>query len=210
MGPDKQTQILNLQRQLQTTCKNRDTDELISSGIPQLDQALGGGFPLGSLCEWGMPPGKQARHLLMKLLAHKEPLCLWIYTDQDNSRVYPPAWAARGINLSQTYFVKSSSPLTQLRPAFLEQLFSIIVIDSFCCHSKDELAFLSRQARALSAIIFLLRPYLLSHAKGNPFAKHRLNSWLNYRDGNFHIHLLRGHSPKSFSIPAGQRSCEHV
>lgn len=210
MGPDKQTQIANLKRRLNDNCSAKSAAQRLSSGTPQLDQALGGGFALGSLCEWGMPPGKQARQLLIKLLAHNQALCLWVYPDQDDSRVYPPAWAARGVNLNQTYFAKSSSPLTELRPAFLEQVFTIIVIDSFCCHGKDELAFLSRQARALSAIIFLLRPYLLSHTKGNPFAKNRLNSWLNYRNSTFHIHLLRGHSPKSLKVPAAKRSCEHA
>lgn len=210
MISDKQSQISSLQRLLSNTCKPKDLVLKISSGIPQLDQALSGGFPVGSLCEWGMPPGKHARTLLVKLLAHNQCLCLWIYSSDDSRRVYPPAWAARGIDLSQIYFVQSTSPLSQLRPAFLEQLFPIIVIDSFCCHSKDELAFLSRQARALSATIFILRPYLLSHAKGNPFAKHRLNSWLNHQNNKFHIHLLRGHSPKTLMIPAGERWCEHA
>ena len=201
MTSDKQRQIANLQRQLGASCQLEETVERISSGIPQLDQALGGGFPLGSLCEWGMPPGKQARSLLVKLLAHHKPMCLWVYSDQEDCRIYPPAWVARGVDLGQTYFVKSDAPLQQLRPVFLEPLFSVIVIDSFCCHSKDELAFLARQARALSAVIFLIRPYLLSHAKGNPFAKWRLNSWLNHHSNSFQIHLLRGHRPKSLSLP---------
>ncbi|NRA45941.1 MAG: hypothetical protein HRU09_13375 [Oligoflexales bacterium] len=209
MTSDKQNQIASLQSQLKATCKAQGNPDRISSGMDQLDQALGGGFPLGCLCEWGMPPGKKARNLLTKLLAHNKPLCLWIYTDQDDSRVYPPAWAARGVDLGQTYFVKSSAPLSQLRPAFLEPLFPIIVIDSFCCHGKDELAFLSRQSRALSATIFLIRPYLLSHAKGNPFAKNRLNSWLDYPSNSFHIHLLRGLSPKILKIPA-ERPYEHT
>ena len=90
----------------------------LSSGHVQADAWFGGGLHYGKLYEFGMPKGVEARRLLLLFFKHTRSPLLWIYNDEERF-VYPPAWSALGMDLSQIYFVRSGLPLKELRPVFL-------------------------------------------------------------------------------------------
>ena len=39
------------------------------SHLPELDDFLGGGLPLGAVSEWGLPPGRGGRELVASFVA---------------------------------------------------------------------------------------------------------------------------------------------
>ena len=74
----------------------------ISSGLKTIDNALGGGLKLGDVAEFGIPPGRNGRRLLLHFLIHKKPKTLWIY-ENSNYSVYPPSWYSLGVDLKKVF-----------------------------------------------------------------------------------------------------------
>ncbi len=160
----------------------------LPSGIPVLDDFLQGGLPMGALTEWGMPLGHGTREILMPWLARltqqqESNWLLWIHS-QNNLEINPSAWAARGIDLEHLRFARTSAPLRDLKPIFLEPLFKFIVIDSPQDFSDEDCAFIARQARRLQQTTLLLRNNLLRPLSSTTpkqsshiWARLRLNTW---------------------------------
>lgn len=174
--------------------KNSNISTPFLSGIANFDDALGGGIARGFLVEWGLPPGKKGRELLVCFLSKQSPIALWIL-GQEDIKVYPPSFKALGVDLESTYFVKNNNPIRDLKPVFLESLFELIIIDSVSFLSNDEMAFLAKQARRLGQSIFVVRPFLLSSQRGNPFARVRLNCWCHHLERKWYVEILRGAKP---------------
>jgi hypothetical protein len=187
----------------------------IPSGILHFDDFLEGGLPANSLCEWGSPLGQGGRELLLRYVAQltrghvadeigqRHPQwVLWVH-HHEHTRVYPPAWQARGVSLRHIRFATSTQPLIDLKPAFLEPFFRMVVLDGTFALSKDDLAFLARQARYQRITIVVLRNFLLSEERGNVWAKLRLNAVYDpeYQDGSFLVTVIRGGmAPRSLSF----------
>jgi hypothetical protein len=172
-----------------------------------LDEALGGGLPLGAVTEWGVPLGRGGRDVVLSWLTHltrphganERGWALWIYSHADLT-VYPPAWLARGVALSHVRFAQAARPLADLRPAFMEPLFKLIVLDGPRGLSGEECAFLARQARAHGQCILLLRDFFLGPSRGNVWAKLRLNCWYDDSSGRFRLQIVRGRAPRRLSL----------
>ena len=182
------------------TCNQRR----LISGIADLDQILDGGLPYGSLIEWGLPYGQGGREILCRFLASatSNPLslwCLWIVAKQDLT-LYPPAWAARGVQLDKLRITRSEKPLETLRPVFSSPVFNIIVIDSPSQLSNEDCAFLQRQARQKQQIIMILRNRSLAPQRGNVWAKLRINAWQERTQDRYCIQVIRGLSPRQISL----------
>ncbi len=180
--------------------------------IPALDQAKIY-IPMGAISEWGLPSGKHGRRIMIQMLKTQmlrpeAPLCLWIHNGK--TRIYPPTWAALGVDLQKIYFAESETPIAELRPVFLEPLFKIIVIDRPKKLSKDDCAFLASYARLHQYAIVVLRDFFLSERLGNPYTQLRINAWYNTNQKKFHALPLRGAKPQpvSFSLPYTESSYE--
>ena len=141
-----------------------------------------GGLPLGSLIEMGIPFGNGGRRLLVQLVAAatsgtsaaQKHWCLWI-SARPQPEVYPPAWQAMGVDLSLLRFAWSASPVVDLKTAFLDELFRLIIIDHPSGLRPDEYAFLAQCARNYRKIIIVARDTLLTPKDSNTAARYRLN-----------------------------------
>lgn len=161
------------------------------SGVTSLDQWLEGGLQRGSLSEWGMPHGQEARRILLRFLAENDLFTLWVY-GHEQSQVYPPAWVSLGVNLEKTFFVHCDQPIKKLRPVFTDNAFPLVVIDSPKKLSKGELAFVSHQLRKNQQTLLLVRNFYLSRKKGNPLSSLRINvSWQPCSQSH-QLHCLKG------------------
>lgn len=176
----------------------------LASSIRALDQFLDGGLRFGSLTEWGSPLGRGGREVILQYLQcaeHHKDWCLWVCGQQD-VRVYPPAWSARGVELSKIRFTYSDHPVRDLKPVFLDPFFRVIVLDVTRSLSLDDCAFLAQRARANRQAIIIVRDYFLSEKRGNVWAQLRLNCWQQEDGKRYHIRVVRGLSPRQLSFPA--------
>mgnify|MGYP001546475284 CR=1 FL=1 len=187
----------------------------IPSGIVEVDRFFEGGLPQGALCEAGAPIGRGGREVVLRFLAElttrgisneigqKTPgWALWVHGHRDVA-VYPPAWQSRGVNLERIRFASTAKPLEDLRPAFMEPFFKMIVIDSPERFSDEDCAFVARMARLHKQSILLLRHFFLSPGRGNVWAKIRFNSSFEFSTKQYHLQVVRGLSPRQtkFSLP---------
>jgi len=86
------------------------TDTLQSSGLPALDQVLGGGWPLGGVHEIQCTQWyQQELALILPLLRNTQAPCLWVNPPADP---YPPGWSFQGIDSAQQWIVRC--PIAQL------------------------------------------------------------------------------------------------
>lgn len=153
--------------------------EKISTGIQSLDDLMGGGLEVGGVSEWGMPAGNGARFILVKLLQnltnqeYAKPV-LWTL-GQPGVKILASGWMSLGINLNKLLFAKSFKPICDLREAFLEPVFSLLVFDCPKNLSREEHAFISKQAMKMKVHVCILQNYFLTGKKGNVWAKSRIN-----------------------------------
>jgi hypothetical protein len=170
--------------------------ERLPSGVAALDHYLEGGIPSGSICEWGLPMGKSGREIILRWLiqlSQNGSMCLWVSSKED-LLIYPPAWSARGVLLKNIRFADTQWPVRQLKPAFMESVFKLIVLDSPGHFTEDDCAFVAHQARANGYTILVLRDWLLGQRKGNVWARLRLNCW---REGDhIRIETIKGLSAR--------------
>lgn len=174
------------------------------SKISALDEALGGGLPVGGLTEWGMPMGREARPLLLaflRALTHKatNSLVLWVDNHKD-LRVFPPAFYAHGIKPECLVFTTSKAALKELRPALLRPLFKVIVLDTTEKFTIKDCLFLSRCARQNHQSIVLLRNFFLSNRHGNIAACLRINAWRNSHSNYWTLQVIKGPSRASTTV----------
>lgn len=165
----------------------------LHSGIAEVDNCFKAAIQPGRIIEWGLPLGRQGRMIPLLFLRGEIPPAIWIYAD-DGSDIYAPAWSGYGIDLQRLFFIRSSHPVKELRPLFLEPFFKIIIIDSPQRFLKGDMAFIHSQAKINQQIIFVIRPYFLSPNNGTPLASTRLNCWQNKR-GCHVIHQIKGKRP---------------
>jgi len=165
-------------------------EQTLCSGIKELDACFGEAIRPGKIIEWGLPNGRQGRLLPLTFLNGEIPPSIWIYAD-NGTAIYAPAWLSYGVDLQRLFFIRSSHPVKELRPLFLDNLFKIIVIDCPKDFLKGDLAFIHHRARLNQQIIFLIRNYFLSAKNGNPLATVRLNGWQN-QDGRFFVNVIKG------------------
>ncbi len=167
-------------------------------------------FEVGSLIEWGMPQG--GRDLLLNFLSSRFQeqassfWTLWVNT-YSTRQIYPPAWDARGIDLQRVRFADTAQPLSDLRPAFHDSFFKIIVLDAKQGSlSDDECAYLSRQARRFNYLIFIVRSYFLSSKSSLVWAKARFNVVADHHKCVFTLKSLRG--PLHHDLSISSKRCE--
>lgn len=182
----------------------------LTSGIEPLDAALGGGLARDGVSEWGLPPGRRGREVIIHYLARllethpnrQQAWCLWISPDTDELRVYPPAWMARGLNLSRMRFARTDHPMKDLKAALLSSVFAAIVLDRPNRLRPDDCAFLAAQSRAHRRHTMILRDHFLSAGRGNVWARQRLNIDIVHGD-TFNARFTRGHVGNvGFTLPA--------
>ncbi len=192
------------------------TAKRLSFGIPALDEAFGGGLSLGTVIEWGVRPGRGGRRLIVELLARATSApwklwCLWIGPPHGATTtlgIYPPAWSAAGVDLTRMRFAASEHPVEDLKPALVDPLFKVVVLDAPLRLTSDEAAYLAREARRLQRIVILLRDRELDDARGNVWAKIRVNcrreGWLA---PGYRLEPVRGLSPRLTRFRASLDPC---
>ena len=163
-------------RELIQPAQQLDQRETLPSGIELLDRFLEGGLPVGALTEWGMPFGFGGREILIPWIRHmtraaQPQWALWVHRNPQ-LEIYPPAWAARGVALEKIRFARTSAPLKDLRPVFLEPLFKLIIIDNPESFSGEDYSFIARQARRLRQVVVVLRQdHLGDQQRGERFLR---------------------------------------
>lgn len=193
-------------------CLTTKASELLLSGgrlaaaLPSVCAFFEGGLRWGELSEWGMPWGGGCRDVLLLFLetAHQngqgEPYwCLWVH-EQEDTHIYPPAWQARGVQLSHIRFATTQTPLDDLKPVFTDPFFKVIILDGCQGIGRDDCAYLARRARVNRQVIILLRNYYLSAKKGNVWAKTRVNCRYDPRQETFQLQAVKGLSPRQLEF----------
>jgi hypothetical protein len=171
----------------------------LCSGIKVLDDFFSGGLTFGTLLEMGIPFGNGGRRLLAQFIAAATSglsggprlWCLWI-SARPQPEVYPPAWQALGADLNHLRFASSASPVADLRAAFLDDLFRVIVIDHPAPLKPDEHVFLAQCARQHHKIIIVARDSALTPKDSNTAARYRMNIRRPPRDNLLEITPIRG------------------
>ncbi len=177
----------------------------LTSSVSSLDQFLDGGLRFGELSEWGAPLGRGGRGIIIRYLTRQglandeKHWCLWV-CGKAGVDVYPPAWMARGVDLSRIRFAYASQLLRELKPVFMNPFFRVVVIDAPKKLSAEDCAFLAQRARANKQAIILIRDYFLSVKQGNVWARMRLNCWQDEDGGRFHMRMVRGLSPRELAL----------
>jgi hypothetical protein len=101
-------------------------------------------------------------------------------------------------------FTRSDTPLRDLKRAFIQPLFRLIVLDAPRVFTREDCCFVERQARVNRQWVLLLRNYFLSNRQGNIWARWRLNCWKRHVSGQFVIRVIRGLSYRQLIIDEGK------
>lgn len=181
------------------TSLNNPQEVKLCFGISALDEFFSGGLAFGTLLEMGIPFGNGGRRLLAHFIAvassgasdGQRHWCLWISARQQPA-VYPPAWQALGVDLQRLRFASSASPVNDLKAAFLNDLFRVIVIDQSTALKPDEYVFLAQCARQYRKIIVVARDSFLDPRDSNTAARYRLNVWRPAHQNILEITPVRG------------------
>ncbi len=168
----------------------------LSCGDAKLDALFGGGLPMGAVTECGMPLGRGGRELLLPYLRAatfgrslpSEWWVLWVTRDE-NLQPLPVSWLARGVKAERFVFAATNEPIQDLQRIFIRPFFQCIVLDRPGRLTRDDCAFISRQARHENLTVILVRDYFLSHTRGNVWAQMRVNAWM--RDDESVVRVLR-------------------
>lgn len=173
-------------------------NQRLSCGNAAVDAFFGGGLPIGAVTECGMPLGRGGRHLLLPYLRAAPHWVLWVTRDEDLQPL-PVSWFARGIQAERLVFAATQKPLQDLQRVFIRPFFQMIVLDRPARLTRDDCAFLSRQARQQHLTIVLVRDYFLSHTRGNVWAQGRVNAWT--RQDVLVAKTLRGGEEQCLGLP---------
>jgi hypothetical protein len=92
----------------------RGDDAVVRTGLADLDQALGGGFPRGTIGTLEGPPSSGCSALAARLLAAATRHGLGALIGID---LFPPALAAAGVRLERLLLVATQTPLEAARAA---------------------------------------------------------------------------------------------
>lgn len=182
--------------------------EFVSTGHPYLDEVLGGGLELGSVSEWGMPLGQNSRAILLDVIKKisnditARPI-LWSL-GQPGSVPFASSFKSFGVELQRVFFAKTFRPIEDLREAFLEPVFSLVILDCPKSFSREDYAFISKQAVKMNCHVCILQPYLLNEGAGNVWARKRLNC-IGMENGSLGIQVVRGvqHSFRKINLNYG-------
>ncbi|MBF0443452.1 MAG: hypothetical protein HQK54_16210 [Oligoflexales bacterium] len=183
---------------LRLASEHKEPTYLTSSFSP-LNTFLEGGVRFGDLIEWGLPPGMCGRSLILSFI-NESFWTLWALKDGELS-IYPPAWEARGVSLSQIRFAYSKEIIGELRPLFINPFFKLIILDSPDRLNNNDLAFLARQARSQGQVIMILREFFLTPRKGNVWARLRVNCWYDIKTSRFFLKVVKGLPCRQTSFP---------
>lgn len=153
----------------------------------------------GVLSEWGVAQGSLARLLPLVLLQSLEKSAVWL-TDH-HSHFYPPAWRNLGFDLGQSYFLKSDEALESARTLLREGGFPVVILDLKAYLEKPDLHFFSRMAEKQGTTVFLLRSFYLSSKNGNPYARHRFNSFYSLKNNSFSLSTVKGNQCRRLHLP---------
>lgn len=144
----------------------------------------------GHIIQWGLPLGKWGRVLPLLFLRNTNSVTIWVNT-HPHLKVYPPSWAAFGIDLKKFFFIQCPDPLS-LKPLFFENTHDCLVIDAAKNLKPAEMAFLATRMRHNRQILFLIQNFFLSAGRGNPFAHRRLNGWFDTKRTAFVLQFIKG------------------
>ncbi|MBI2602593.1 MAG: hypothetical protein HYW48_06020 [Deltaproteobacteria bacterium] len=184
----------------------------------KVDDFLSGGFPIGSLIEWGVPMGKEGRQLLFPFLANvtqgrqfPPSFVLWVNGFKE-LKVFPPAWFVRGVVPGKVLFAQSCDVLHDLKQVFLSPVFKVIVLDTPQYLSREDCLFLKKKAQRHKQILFLLRPYRLNNEKGNVACSVRMNIWRDQQKDTLVAHVIKGLTDRKLFLeePAAQFPPNHL
>jgi RecA/RadA recombinase len=187
------------------------------SGIRTLDDFLEGGLPRGAVTEWCAPFGCGGLEALLPWVARATThglsgggeqeewgsqtgaWALWVHAHPQLTP-YPPAWAARGVDLARLRFACSGVPLAELRPVFLEPLFRLIVLHAPHSFTEEDCAFVARQARAQDQVVVIVRDQETVKKAGSIWARLRVHAMRDATTGQLKLEVRRGLSPRQLVI----------
>jgi RecA/RadA recombinase len=179
----------------------------LPTGNDSLDALTGGGFPLGSVTEWGLPLGHGGLELLVRLVGRytQGPDPMWALVSQaaGGLLVMASAWEARGVNLGRLRLTVSDQPVRDLKPALMQPFFKLIVLYAPTKLSADDCAFLARTARTHKRLVWIVRDGWLTPERGNVWARYRINvkrPAKNAFPNKLNIELVRGMAPRTTSL----------
>ena len=192
------TQAEEIIQKLRATClpvfQGMAQAKKLGSGIPALDRFFAGGLPFGRLIELGIPLDKGGRFCLIPFMSQairENHWCLWAYS-QTEIKAFAPAFLSRGAQSERMLFAQSVTPIQDLKQLLLHPLVQVVVFDSPPRLQRDDLSFLSVQARQQGKLFLLIRPYFLSNKLGNIWAHWRVNIWFRPKSDQFVVRPVRG------------------
>jgi len=134
-------------------------ERLIPTSLPQLDEALGGGFPRGIIATLEGPPSSGRSTVAARLLgvATARGLGALVQTEQSGA-LYPPALAAAGVALDRLLIVPVKNAIGVARAADIDlrtEAFGVVVIPDVRLRATawTRLASLTHRANALLVVL---------------------------------------------------------
>jgi hypothetical protein len=173
----------------------------VPSNLAIINRFLEGGFPQGSVVEWGQKTGQGARRILSTFVAHTtthQSWCLWVSGHKGMS-LYPPSLQAAGIDLDYLRICYSRQPFTDIHPVLLDGFFKFIIFDGVKI-SNEQFGQLHRLARQHQSVIITLQEHLISDRQNNVWARIRLNSWQESINDRYGLNVIRGLSPRHLTV----------
>jgi hypothetical protein len=192
------SQVMNL-----TALRSEKPGFTLNSGVDVLDRLIGSNLRPKRMIEWGAPLGSYGRLIPLLFLTGKVPPIVWVYSHED-LKIYPPAWAAWGIDLKNIFFVYAKDPVRELRPLLADSLFKTVVIDSPKKFHMRDMSFLHQKMRENGQMVFLIRHYFLSQKQGNVFAHGRFNVQYETNRGGFHVSQVKGQKQERVFVPLSE------
>lgn len=143
--------------------------ERLSSALPALDRALGGGFPKGALTTLEGPPSSGRWALASRLLAQGTRRGLAAVVDA--GAIYPPGLAAAGVSLERLVVVSVAAPVTAARAAdalLRSRVCGVVALDAPALRAPlwVRLAALAQKNGALLLVVARQPPAELAAAAG--------------------------------------------
>jgi hypothetical protein len=149
-----------------------------------------------SVIEWGAPRDQFARSILASTLAYFKGPILWIHSHR-NLTIFPPAWQSKGLDLNRLFFIQYSQTIKNIGPCFQTQLFNFIILDCPLKLTRSDLRQLQLWAKSYKYCLFILRPFLLSSNRGNPYAHLRFNLFYQFEQNTMLLQPIKGKIKKN-------------
>jgi hypothetical protein len=141
--------------------------------------------------EWGAPHGAWGRVAPARVIQSLGQPFLWIL-DRADLQVNAAFWESLGFDLQRSHFICEIESLRTFKMVLQEGVYGVVVLDTKKNLRSGDWSFVSQIARQKKVMPFVIRPFYLTPRNGNPFAKHRWNSFYSFEEHSLRLKCVKG------------------